>query len=195
MFESLSTRLQDVFDRLKSRGKLTDKDIDAVLREVKLSFLEADVNFKVVKDFTNEIRVRALGANVLESLTPSQQVIKIVHEELISMLGGKIQELKPLKEHLNVLMVAGLQGSGKTTTCAKIARYYQKNGYKPLLCALDVYRPAAIDQLIHLGGQIGVEVMAPEPGVKPVDFAPIALKRAKDGDFNLLILDTAGRLH
>ncbi|MDD2717427.1 MAG: signal recognition particle protein [Candidatus Wallbacteria bacterium] len=194
MFESLSSRLQDIFSSLRSRGKLTEQDIELALKEVKLSLLEADVNFKVVRDFTKDVKAKAIGANVLESLTPSQQVIKIVHDELVGMLGGAPREINLLKDRFNTVMVAGLQGSGKTTTCAKIARFYQKKGFRPLLCAMDIYRPAAITQLELLGKQLGIEVFT-VAGAKPPEIAVKAVKHAQDKSCNLLIMDTAGRLH
>jgi len=194
MFESLSNKLQGVFDNLRSRGKLTEKDIDVALREVKLSLLEADVNFKVVKQFIKDVKEKSLGGDVLKSLTPGQQVIKIVHQELINMLGGETKPLKLDKEKLNIIMVAGLQGSGKTTSCAKMAKFYKNLGFKPILSALDVYRPAAIKQLKTLGEQIDVDVFSMGDKTSPPDIAKAAYEYAKNNKSNLLILDTAGRL-
>jgi len=194
MFESLSNRLQSVFDTLRSRGKLTEKDIDKALKEVKLSLLEADVNFKVVKQFIKDIKEKTIGEEVFKSLTPGQQVIKIVHQELINMLGGETKPLNLDKEKFNCLMVAGLQGSGKTTSCAKMANYYKKKGFKPILSALDIYRPAAIKQLKTLGEQIGVEVFSMGDKTSPPDIAKAAHEYAVNNGYNLLILDTAGRL-
>lgn len=195
MFEALSNRLQDIFNKLKSRGKLTEKDIDIALREVKLSLLEADVNFKIVREFIKNIKQKAKGAEVLESLTPAQQVVKIVNDELIKILGNEAAEPKFTKDRLNVIMLAGLQGSGKTTTCSKLALYYRKKGYKPIMAALDVYRPAAIEQLKMLGKQLNIPVFTMGDDISPVDISKAAYEHAENDGYNLLILDTAGRLH
>src|SRR5947199_2405411 len=170
MFENLTDRLQDIFGKMGRKGKLTEQDVDQVMREVKLAMLEADVNFKVVKDFINRLKERAIGAEVLQSLSPAQQVVKIVNEELIAMLGepGKLDygSRSPA-----VLMLVGLQGSGKTTTAAKLGRYLRKQGLHPLLVAADVYRPAAIDQLVTLGKQLNIPVCSDSPDPNPVSTA------------------------
>ncbi|MHB1417843.1 MAG: signal recognition particle protein, partial [Chloroflexota bacterium] len=193
MFESLSDRLQATFTRLRGKGRLTEKDVDEALREVRLALLEADVNYKVVKQFVAKIRERAVGVDVLESLTPAQQVIKVVNEELINVLGepGKL-DLGGVPPH--VIMLVGLQGAGKTTVAAKLALRLRKQGQKPLLVAADVRRPAAIQQLITLGKQIEVPVYS-EPGGSPPNICANAVKRAQETASSVLILDTAGRLH
>jgi signal recognition particle subunit SRP54 len=193
MFDTLSDRLQSVFKQLRGKGRLTEKDVDEALRQVRIALLEADVNFKVVREFLARIRARAVGIDVLESLTPAQAVIKIVHEELITTLGesGKLD----LSSSPAVVMLVGLQGSGKTTTAAKLALSFKKAGRRPLLVAADVRRPAAIDQLITLGRQLDVPVHAERERVSPPDICRNAVKRAKDSAFDIVILDTAGRLH
>lgn len=193
MFESLSDRLQATFNRLRGKGKLTESDVDAAMREVRLALLEADVNFKVVKQFVARVRERAVGVEVLESLTPAQQVIKIVNEELIAVLGepGRL-DLNGSPPH--VIMLVGLQGAGKTTAAAKLALLLRKQGQRPLLVAADVRRPAAIQQLITLGKQIDMPVYS-EPGGSPPNIAANALKQARDQGRSVVILDTAGRLH
>src|SRR5919108_261021 len=159
MFDSLSTRLQSVFDRLGSRGRLSEDNIQEALREVRVALLEADVNFKVVRSFIERVKVKAVGQDVLTSLTPGHQVVKIVHDELVSLLGGSGHRLAAAPHPPTVIMLMGLQGSGKTTTAAKLARLYGKQGQHPLLAAADTYRPAAIDQLRTLGAQISVPVV------------------------------------
>lgn len=194
MFESLSKRLQDIFRRLKGHGRLSEKQVDQVMREIRLALLEADVNFRVVKDFINRVRERAVGQEVLRSLTPAQQVIKIVHEELVSLLGESRQGLEFTGRPPHVMMLVGLQGSGKTTTAAKLALYLRRQGRHPLLVAADIYRPAAVDQLIKLGEQAGVEVFFLE-GTAPEDMVAEAVNRAEKEGFDTLVVDTAGRLH
>jgi len=194
MFENLTDRLQDIFGKMGRKGKLTEQDVDEVMREVKLAMLEADVNFKVVKDFIKRLKERAIGAEVLQSLSPAQQVVKIVNEELIAMLGepGKLDygSRSPA-----VLMLVGLQGSGKTTTAAKLGLYLRKQGLHPLLVAADVYRPAAVDQLITLGKNLSLPVYHEPPGSNPVAICDNAVRFAKQNGHSVLILDTAGRLH
>jgi signal recognition particle subunit SRP54 len=194
MFEHLTDRLQDIFGKMGRKGKLSEEDVDQVMREVKLAMLEADVNFKVVKEFINRLKARAIGAEVMQSLSPAQQVVKIVNEELVTMLGepGKLDygSRSPA-----VIMLVGLQGSGKTTTCAKLALYLRKQGLHPLLVAADVYRPAAIDQLITLGKQLNIPVYSEPPDHNPVEICENAVRQAKQGGNSVLILDTAGRLH
>ncbi|NLM13171.1 MAG: signal recognition particle protein [Epulopiscium sp.] len=194
-FESLSDKLQDVFKKLKSKGKLTEKDVNAALREVKLALLEADVNFKVVKSFIDKIKQRAVGHDVLESLTPGQQVIKIVHEELIDLMGSTQSKLTFSNNPPTVYMMVGLQGAGKTTTSAKLGGQIKKMGKKPLLVACDVYRPAAIKQLQVVGSQVGIPVFSVEDSKQPVDIAKAALQYADMNHNDVVIIDTAGRLH
>lgn len=193
MFESLSERLQGVFNRLRNKGVLTEKDIDEALREVRVALLEADVNFKVARDFLARVRERALGAHVLQGLNPAQQVIKIVNEELITVLGGGQSKLE-LPASPSVVMLVGLQGSGKTTMAAKLALHLRKAGRRPLLVAADVRRPAAIQQLITLGKQVDVPVYSEDPRVAPPIICRNAIKQAKDAAHDVVILDTAGRL-
>ncbi len=194
MFDSLSERLQSVFGELRGHGKLSEADVDKAMREIRLALLEADVNFKVVREFVNHVKERALGAEVMESLTPAQQVVKIVSDELVALMGAGDSRLVFSGRPPTVVLLAGLQGSGKTTTAAKLARLLQKDGKQPVLIAADVYRPAAIDQLVTLGERIGVPVYAPGADVDPVDIARdgVAFAREK-GD--VAIVDTAGRLH
>ncbi|NMA83145.1 MAG: signal recognition particle protein [Epulopiscium sp.] len=194
-FESLSDKLQGVFKQLKSKGKLTEKDVKAALREVRLALLEADVNFKVVKTFIKNIQDRAIGGEVLESLTPGQQVIKIVHEELISLMGSTQSELTFSSTPPTIYMMVGLQGAGKTTTAAKLAGLLKKQGKRPLLIACDVYRPAAIKQLQVVGGQLGIPVFAMGDTLNPVDIAKSGIEYAKNNNNDVILIDTAGRLH
>jgi signal recognition particle subunit SRP54 len=195
-FESLSDKLQNIFKNLKGKGKLSEADVKAALKEVKLALLEADVNFKVVKNFIKSIEERAVGEEVMESLTPGQMVIKIVNEEMVKLMGSKTTELtlRPQNE-ITTIMMMGLQGAGKTTTTAKIAGQLKAKGRKPLLVACDIYRPAAIEQLQVNGKKQGVEVFSMGTGHKPVDITKAALEHAKKNDFNVVIIDTAGRLH
>lgn len=194
-FESLSDKLQGVFKKLRSKGTITEKDLKEAMREVKLALLEADVNFKVVKEFTAKVNERALGSDVLTSLTPGQQVIKIVNEELVQLLGSE-EESKLLYSDSSptVYMMVGLQGAGKTTMSAKLANMLKKRGKKPLLAACDVYRPAAVKQLQILGQQIDVPVFEMGTEVNPVEIASKAIEKAKALGCNLVIVDTAGRL-
>ena len=194
MFESLSARLQGVVDRLRGKAKITEADLDVALREIRLALLEADVNFRVVKEFVARVRERALGADLLTGLNPGQQVVKIVHDELVSTLGGERRQLA-LAGRPSVLMLVGLQGSGKTTTVAKLGVRLRKEGKRPLLVAADVYRPAAVDQLVQLGDQIGVEVHSRSVGTPALEVARSGLEAARQRNKDLIILDTAGRLH
>ena len=194
MFESLSSRLQGITERLRGKSKITEGDLDVALREIRLALLEADVNFKVVKDFVARIRERASGADLLTGLNPGQQIVKIVHEELVAVLGGERHHLR-LDAKPSVLMMVGLQGSGKTTTAAKLAVRLRKDGRKPLLVAADVYRPAAVDQLVQLGDQIGVEVHTRPVGTPALEVARSGLEVARQRGVDVMILDTAGRLH
>jgi len=193
-FEGLAEKLQNVFDKLTRRGKLSEADIKAAMREVKLALLEADVNFLVVKKFVKAVSEKAVGSQVLESLTPGQQVIKIVRDELVSLLGGQISEVKFAPAPPTVILMAGLQGAGKTTMCGKLGLHFKKMGKKPMLVACDIYRPAAIDQLKVVGGQAEVPVF--EMGQKnPSKIYKEALKECKNKGCDVLIVDTAGRLH
>ena len=193
MFESLTDKLQSVFDRLATKGKLTETDVNAAMREVRLALLEADVNYKVVKDFVERVKARAVGAEVMESLTPAQQVVKIVHEELIELLG-KPAPLNTSGQPPHVVMLVGLQGAGKTTMASKLALRLKKSGQRPLLVAADIYRPAAIKQLEVLGAQIDVPVFSAGTQTPASTIAKDALKQAREKAFNVVIIDTAGRL-
>jgi signal recognition particle subunit SRP54 len=194
MFESLSARLQAVADRLRGKAKITEADLDVALREIRLALLEADVNFRVVKDFVAAVRERALGADVLNGVQPGQQVVKVVHDQLVEVLGGERHRLK-LEARPSVLMLVGLQGSGKTTTAAKLAIRLRKDGRKPLLVAADVYRPAAVDQLVQLGDQVGIEVHTRPVGTPALEVARSGLEAARQRGHDVVLLDTAGRLH
>ncbi len=195
-FDSLSEKLQNVFRNLRSKGRLTEDDVKTALKEVKLALLEADVNFKVVKNFTKEVQAQAIGSDVMNGLNPGQMVIKIVNDEMVKMMGSETTELalRPGSE-LSILMMAGLQGAGKTTTTAKIAGKLKQKGKKPLLAACDIYRPAAIEQLQINGQKQGIEVFSMGDKNKPVNIAKAAMEHALKNNFNVLILDTAGRLH
>jgi len=194
VFDNLTDKLQAVFDRLSNRGKLTEADVDVALREVRLALLEADVNFKVVKDFIARVRVRAVGAEVMKSLTPAQQVVKIVHEELMATLGEPAHlNLSGPSPH--VIMLVGLQGSGKTTMAAKLALSLRKSGQRPLMVAADTYRPAAVTQLEVLGRQLDVPVHSEGTKVPPPLICANAVKHAREGAYSVALLDTAGRLH
>ena len=195
MFDSLSDRLESVFKKLRGHGRLDEGNIQEGLREVRLALLEADVNFKVVKDFVERVKARALGQDVLGSLTPGQQVIKIVHEELIELLGGESYALDFKGKPPYVIMMAGLQGSGKTTSAAKLALYLRRQKYQPYLVPADVYRPAAIDQLTKLGSELGVPVYPSTVEMNPVDICAAAMREAELKGCSVIILDTAGRLH
>ena len=195
-FESLTEKLQNVFKGLRSKGRLSEEDVKAALKEVKMALLEADVNFKVVKQFMNSIQERAVGTEVLQGLNPGQTVIKIVHEEMIKLMGETTTELslKPANE-ITIIMMMGLQGAGKTTTIAKIAGKLKAQGRRPLLVACDIYRPAAIKQLEINGEKQGVPVFSMGTDHKPVDIVKAALKKAAEDNNNVLLIDTAGRLH
>ena len=193
MFESLTDKLQSVFDRLATKGKLTETDVNAAMREVRLALLEADVNYKVVKDFVERVKARAVGAEVMQSLTPAQQVVKIVHEELIELLG-KPAPLNTSGQPPHVILLVGLQGAGKTTMASKLALRLKKCGQGPLLVAADIYRPAAIKQLEVLGAQIDVPVYSAGTQTPASTIAKDALKQAREKAYNVVIVDTAGRL-
>ncbi|MDY7002286.1 MAG: signal recognition particle protein, partial [Thermodesulfobacteriota bacterium] len=194
MFESLSDRLNSVFKKIKGHGRLDEKNIQDGMREVRLALLEADVNFKVVKEFTDKVRERCLGRDVLGSLTPGQQVIKIVHDEMIGLLGGETRDLA-LQGKPAVIMLVGLQGSGKTTTAAKLALYLRRRKISPYLVPADVYRPAAIDQLHTLARQLNIPAYPSTSDENPVDICANAIEAAKEQSRSVVLLDTAGRLH
>src|SRR4051794_4903110 len=196
VFDALSDRLQAALGDVRSRGKLTEEDVNAAMRQVRLALLEADVNFKVVKQFTQAVKERALGQDVLRSLNPGQQVVKIVSDELTSLMGGSGRELALAKPGPTVILMAGLQGSGKTTAVGKLARYLrEEQGMDVGVAACDVYRPAAVDQLIKVGQQAGAHVYEQGTGRDPVDIAEWALDQAKQDRRDALIIDTSGRLH
>src|SRR6266542_3402702 len=195
MFESLSNRLQDVFRNIRGEGRLTEETVELALREIRMALLEADVNFKVVKAFIDRVRDRAVDQEVLKSLTPDQQVVRIVRDEMLALFGETQGGLPPTNERPRVIMLLGLQGSGKTTTSAKLGRWLTKQGRHPLLVSTDVRRPAAIQQLAVVGKQAGVRVHDPAGEMDPVKRASGALAEAKNGGFDVVIVDTAGRLH
>jgi signal recognition particle subunit SRP54 len=196
VFDALSDRLQAALGDVRSRGKLTEDDVNAAMRQVRLALLEADVNFKVVKQFTAAVKERALGQDVLDSLNPGQQVVKIVSDELTELMGGSGRELAFAKPGPTVILMAGLQGSGKTTACGKLARHLrEEHGMDVAVAACDVYRPAAVEQLIKVGGQAGAHVYEQGTGRDPVDIAEWALDQAKRDRRDALIVDTSGRLH
>ena len=195
MFDSLSSRFDEIFTRLRSRGRLNEKQVDEVLREIRLALLEADVSLKVVKAFVTDVRARAEGAEIHKSLTPAQQVIKLVHAALIDVLGHEAVGLAPSPRPPRVVLIAGLQGSGKTTAAAKLALHLKGQGRKPILAACDLQRPAAISQLRQLGEQAGVTVIAELDAKDPAALAQRALMHARDEGFTDLIVDTAGRMH
>jgi len=194
-FSSLSEKLQETFKKLRGKGKLSEKDVQAALREVKLAFLEADVHYKVVKEFIDKVKVRATGQEVLESLTPAQQVIKIVNDELTNLMGGSQSKIEIASSPPTIVMMTGLQGSGKTTTSGKLGLQMKKNGRRPLLVAADVYRPAAVKQLQVVGESVGVPVFSMGTGQSPVDIASAAIAHARSHGNDVVIIDTAGRLH
>lgn len=195
-FDSLSEKLQGIFKNLRGKGRLSEADVKAALKEVKMALLEADVNFRVVKNFVKTVEERAIGQDVMNSLTPGQMVIKIVNEEMVSLLGSETTELTFLPgNEITVIMMCGLQGAGKTTMAAKLAGQFKSKGKRPLLVACDVYRPAAIDQLIINGEKVGVPVFTMGDKNNPVDIAKAALEHAKKNNNNVVLVDTAGRLH
>ncbi len=195
-FDSLSERLQASLKKVTGRGKLTEQDIELMMREVRLSLLEADVNYRVVKEFTNEVKQKAMGERVLKSLTPGQQVVKIVHEELQELMGKDSAEIELKKGERKILMMVGLQGAGKTTHAGKLANYLRKKfKVKPLMIAADIYRPAAVNQLVTLGKQLNVDVFEKGVNEKPLQIVKEGLEFAKNNENDLIIIDTAGRLH
>ncbi len=194
MFDNLSDRLQDIFKRLRGHGKLTETQVAEVMREIRLALLEADVNFKVVKDFVGRVQERAVGEEVLRSLTPAQQVIKIVDEELTTLLGSSNEKINFGGRTPVAVMLVGLQGSGKTTATAKLAVHLKNQGRHPMMVAADVYRPAAIDQLEKLGEQAGIEVYS-DRSARPEAIVGAGLKKAEKEGLDTVLIDTAGRLH
>ena len=195
MFEGLTEKLSNAFKKFRNKGKLTEADVKEGMREVKLALLEADVNFKVVKEFVKSVTEKAVGSKVLESLVPAQQIIKIVNEELIKLLGGESPKINISPKPPTVIMMVGLQGAGKTTHTAKIASMYKQKGKSPLLVACDVYRPAAIDQLKIVGESVGVPVFSLGTKISPVEIAKAGIEHAKKNANDFIIIDTAGRLH
>ena len=195
VFEGLSEKLQATIKKIKGSGRVTEKDVKEMMREIKLALLEADVNFKVVKQFINKISERAVGQDVLESLTPGQQIIKIVNEELIDIMGKEPAKITYSSSLPTVYLMVGLQGSGKTTTSGKLANYLRKQGKKPMLVACDVYRPAAIKQLQVVGKQLDIPVFSIDDKTSPVEIATKAIKHANSMQYDVVIVDTAGRLH
>ncbi len=195
MFDILTQRFSQIFKNLSGKGKLSEKDIDEALREVRLALLEADVNFKVVKDFLSKVRARALDASVLSNLTPVQQIVKIVRDELTNILGGVASQLVPGRQPISAIMLVGLQGSGKTTTAAKIALYLKNSGQRPLLVAADTRRPAAVDQLLLLGKQLDIPVCSDRTGAAALAICQQALKVAEQIGSKWVVIDTQGRLH
>ena len=194
-FEGLSDKLNSVFKKLRSKGRLSESDVREAMREVRMALLEADVNFKVVKDFVASVTEKAIGADILESLTPAQQVVKIVNDQLCELMGGSQSRIHMANRPPTVVMFVGLQGAGKTTNIAKLAGYFKrKEGKRPLLCACDVYRPAAVEQLKVVGGQLGIPVYEEGQG-DPIQIAENAIRHAKDHGNDMVLLDTAGRLH
>ena len=195
MFDSLSDKLANAFKKFKNKGKLSESDVKEGMREIKLALLEADVNFKVVREFVKTVSERAVGAEVLESLVPAQQIVKIVNDELVNLMGGSQSKLNISPKPPTVVMMVGLQGAGKTTHSAKLAGMYKKQGKRPLLVACDVYRPAAIKQLEVVGAQLDIPVFSMGDSVSPVDIAKAAVAHAIKHGNDMVFLDTAGRLH
>lgn len=194
MFEELTTRFESIFKKLKGRGRLTEENISEAMRDVKRALLEADVNYKVVKSFTVSVKEKALGSEVLQSVTPGQQFVKIVHAELTALIGGVASQPRFHSNRVNTIVLAGLQGCGKTTACAKLALFYRKQGHRPLMVACDTYRPAAISQLETLGKALGIPVFS-DREKKPQEICRDALVHAKREMYTIVIIDTAGRLH
>ncbi len=195
MFETLSEKLQRVFKNLRGEGTLTELHIEEALKEIRIALLEADVNFKVVKQFTDAVRSKAVGQEVLQSLSPGQQVVKIVRDELVEILGGENVRVNFTSQPPTVMMLVGLQGSGKTTSSGKLAKWLQKNGHRPMLVSVDVYRPAARDQLKVIAKDIGVKLWEGNPNEKPLELCQGALREARNTAHDVLVVDTAGRLH
>ncbi|MDP9250202.1 MAG: signal recognition particle receptor subunit alpha, partial [Chloroflexota bacterium] len=194
MFDSLSARLQAVVQRLRGKAKITEADLDVALRDIRLALLEADVDFRVVKEFVARVRERAIGSELLTGLHPGQQVVKAVHDELVNVLGSQSHALR-LDGAPTVIMLVGLQGSGKTTTVAKLAVRLRRQGKRPLMVAADVYRPAAVDQLVQLGDQVGIEVHSRPLGTPALEVARSGIEDARQRRHDVVLIDTAGRLH
>lgn len=194
IFEGLSSKLENIIKNIRGKGRVSETDIKQISREIKMALLEADVNYKVVKDFINSISEKAMGAEVLASLTPGQQVVKIVNDEMVNLLGGKFEDLSVSPKKPTIYLMCGLQGTGKTTTCGKLANMLRKKGKNVLMAACDVYRPAAIEQLISIGKQLDIEVYS-EDSKNALKIAENSVKAAIKGDYDILIIDTAGRLH
>jgi signal recognition particle subunit SRP54 len=195
MFESLSEKLQRAFKNLKGEGRLTEQHIDDALKEIRIALLEADVNFKVVKQFTDAVKTKAIGQDVMQSLSPGQQVVKIVRDELVDMLGGENARVHFTSQPPTVIMLVGLQGAGKTTSAGKLSKWLAKNGHRPMLVSVDVYRPAAREQLKVVARDIGVKIWEGEAGDKPLALCQNALREARNTGNDVLVIDTAGRLH
>ena len=195
MFQNLTEKINAAFKKFKNKGKLTEEDVKVGMREIKLALLEADVNFKVVRDFIKKVTERAVGADVLESLLPAQQIVKIVNEELTALMGGEGERIKLASRPPTVIMMVGLQGAGKTTHCGKLAGMFKKQGRRPLLVACDVYRPAAVKQLEVVGGQLDIPVFQMGTDVSPVAIAKAGIEHAKQHGHDVVFIDTAGRLH
>ena len=195
VFESLSEKLQNALGKLKGKGKLSEKDIDLAMREVRLALLEADVNFRVVKDFIKDVKARAIGNEVMKSLTPGQQVIKIVNEELTKLMGESEAKIDFASSPPTIILMCGLQGAGKTTTAGKLANNLKKMNKRPLLVACDIYRPAAIRQLEVVGERVGVPVFTMGDKLNPIDIAKASIEHGKKHGNDVIIIDTAGRLH
>ena len=194
LFEGLTSKLENIIKNIRGKGRISESDIKQISREIKMALLEADVNYKVVRDFVKSINEKAMGSEVLESLTPGQQVVKIVNEEMIALLGGAFEDLAISPKKPTVYLMCGLQGTGKTTTCGKLANMLRKKGKKVMMAACDVYRPAAIEQLCTIGRQLDIPVFSEDSG-KAIKIAENSLKMAKKDDYDILIIDTAGRLH
>src|SRR2546425_8252022 len=195
MFETLSEKLQRVFKNLRGEGRITEQHLEEALKEIRMALLEADVNFKVVKQFTESVKSKALGAEVLQSLTPGQQVVKIVRDELVDMLGGTNIRLNFASQPPTIVMLVGLQGSGKTTSSGKLAKWLEKGGHRPMLVSVDVYRPAAREQLKVIAKDIGVKLWEGQPDDKPDQLCQDAVREARNTAHDVVIVDTAGRLH
>ena len=195
MFETLSEKLQRVFKNLRGEGRLTEQHLDEALKEIRLALLEADVNFKVVKQFTEAVKSKALGQEVMQALSPGQQVIKIVRDELVEMLGGEHVRINFSSQPPTVIMLVGLQGSGKTTSSGKLAKWLEKNGHRPILVSVDVYRPAARDQLKVIAKDIGAKLWEGNPNDKPLELCQGAMREARNTAHDVVVVDTAGRLH
>src|SRR5688572_5967375 len=195
MFETLSDKLQRVFKNLRGEGRLSEVHIEEALREIRIALLEADVNFKVVKQFTEAVKAKAMGQEVLQSLSPGQQVVKIVRDELVELLGGENTRISFSSQPPTVIMLVGLQGSGKTTSSGKLSKWLTKNGRRPMLVSVDVYRPAARDQLKVIATEISVKLWEGNPTDKPLELCQAALREARNTAHDVLVIDTAGRLH